>query len=232
MTNQGTGATPSYQAGFFLSTDANIAVNDRFTGAEWNQVTELAAHSSVTIKHFVTIPIHVSPGTYSLGVVVDHSGVIVETVKTNNSVGTPITIMGCLPSQESNVTNTWRVPADFSLSGWLLEDFPDTRPGGANGGANPLATLGYAGDLSLQSGAFVNQGPTYTANGFYPYLQLDTNHHWLVAHPANNRAASLGFVACRTGSYHLAGAFGRANSFQFAGNGVSARWVSYTWYSI
>jgi hypothetical protein len=50
---------------------------------------------------------------------------------------------------------------------------------------------------------------------------MDTNYDWLLLHPAGNHGASLGLPVCRTGTFHLTGGFARANTFQFAGDGVA-----------
>ena len=70
-------------------------------------------------------------------------------VATPTSASTPLTLTNCLPSQGDHVTNVWQMSADFALAGWLLEDFPDTRPGGApDGRTHLLAPLVYVGTRS------------------------------------------------------------------------------------
>ena len=128
----------------------------------------------------------------------------------------------CLPSGGPTVTNSWQMPADFNDQGWLFEAVPDTRTNGAPGGdTNELAELNFSGDLLLVNGDLTNDGPTYTSDEFYPYVQLDTNHDWLILHPGPNIGASLGYGVCRSGAFQLTGAFARANDFQYAGEGVA-----------
>jgi hypothetical protein len=97
----------------------------------------------------------------------------------------------------------------------------DTRPGGTNGTAFVSIPLAYAGTLSLGNGSLVNKGPAHTAETSYPYVLLDTNRQWLLMHPAVNHAAAIGPMVCRTSSYRVGGAFGRANNATFAGDGVT-----------
>ena len=221
VTNRAATTVGAFNTGYFLSSDAAVALNDRFTQATATQSAGLHAFDTVTLTNLVTIPGDVAPGNYALGAIVDYQGLLVETVKSNNTLAVPLTVLGCLPSAGTAVTNWWSMPADFNLAGWLFQEFPDTRPGGSTGGgSSAAASLAFAGDLSLMSGTLTNQGPAYTADTFFPYLQLDTNHQWLIFHPGDATAAALGLVACRSGAYHLSGAFARANDAQFAGDGV------------
>ncbi|HWX20048.1 MAG TPA: CARDB domain-containing protein [Candidatus Binatia bacterium] len=220
ITNRTAISAGGFSTGYFLSADSDVALKDLFTGTA-TQAAGLAGFGTVTLTNLVTIPSAVAAGSYFLGALVDYQGLLVETVKTNNTLAVPVTVLGCLPSPGAVVTNSWYMPAGFKLEGWVFQQLPDTRPGGAASGSNSAATsLTFAGDLSLMSGTLTNQGPAYTATTFYPYIQLDTNHQWLILHPGDTSGAALGVAACRSGTYHFSGAFARANDAQFAGNGV------------
>jgi len=220
LTNATSFAAGSFATGYFLSGDSDVALNDWFCGAATNQAG-LAGGGKIVFTNYATIPSSTAPGMYYLGAIVDYPGVIVETVKSNNTVAVPLTVLGCLPSDGPTVTNVWQMPGDFEEYGWLFEDFPDTRANGSPGGStNVLADLGFAGDLSLQNGTITNEGPGYLGASFFPYVMLDTNNDWLIMHPAGNHGAALGLVVCRTGTFHVNGIFARANDDQFAGDGV------------
>ena len=213
-------AAAEFATGYFLSGDSDVAVNDTYCGASTNQAG-LAGGASTTFTTFATVPASTAPGSYYLGAIVDYPGQLVETVKTNNTIAIPLTVLGCLPSGGPAVTDSWQMPADFALGGWLFEDFPDTRTNGSpGGGTNLLASLSLAGDLSLMNGSLTNDGPGYLGAEFFPYIMLDTNFDWLLLHPNSNHGASLGMAVCRSGTFHLDGAFARANTAQFAGDGV------------
>jgi len=226
VTNETTFTAGAFATGFFVSGDSTVAVNDLFVGAVTNQAG-LAGEGEFTFTNFVTIPTNAPAGDNYLGAIVDYTGVLVEIVTTNNTIAIPLTVLQGLPSAGATVTNTWAMPADFAFSGWLFEDFPDTRPDGSPGGAtNLMAELTYSGDLSFVNGTVTNEGPCYNGSDFYPYVMLDTNNDWLIMHPDTNHGASLGFAASYTGTYQLNGAFARANDLQYAGDGVAVCIVS------
>ena len=217
VTNRGTGASPSFQLGYYLSDDGNIAWNDPLAGPEWIRVNGLLPNEAITLTNLVTIPANAPGGTHHLGASVDHRGVIGELNKTNNTIASPLRVLRCLPSSGDTVTNVWSLHSGFVTDAWLREEVSDNRD---VGGSATVTSLIDAGALALVNGTITNQGPTFTAPGFIPYVMLDTNRQWVVLHPGPGSAASVGFVACRTATYRVTGTFARANSFQFAGDGV------------
>jgi len=221
VTNATAFPAEAFGLGYFFSPNLQVTLNDLQLGGGVAAAAGLAGLATVALTNEVTIPAALAPGTYWLQAAVDYQGLVLETVKSNNTLTVPLTVLGCLPSAGFAVTNSWVMPAQFELPGWLFEELPDTRPGGVAGGTAGLPVpLGFARDLSLLNGFLTNQGPAYTADTFCPYIMLDTNNQWLILHPGVVAAASLGLVACRGGGYRFTGAFARANDAQFAGDGV------------
>jgi|GEM_PF-1447426 len=81
--NEGGSATPSFEQGFFLSSDAIITASDLNQGS--SSRPSLAPGESLT---FTNVPVQIGsntpPGSYYLGVLLDVDGVVDESDETNN----------------------------------------------------------------------------------------------------------------------------------------------------
>jgi plastocyanin len=95
--NQGDAASGGFSNGFYLSTNATITANDTYlTG---NSNASLAAGEQHNWGGpTVTIPISTPPGDYYVGILVDRTDAVSESVESNNFVSTPITVLDHLVS--------------------------------------------------------------------------------------------------------------------------------------
>jgi len=217
IANLGGSTDGPVEIGYFLSRDQQIDLNDIFVDSTPVSPSGLAAGESVTFTRDIVLSADQPPGRHYLGVFADYRGAIAELDNSNNArVAGDITVLRFLPLMDN-----WRMPADFALDGWIREQFPDTRGGRPRVPQEP-ALLTFAGNQTLQNGSLANTGPIYTGSEFYPYVMLDMDRQWLLLHPSSTHAASVGFLAPRSGTYRIIGTFARANTLTYAGNGVTA----------
>jgi hypothetical protein len=83
--NVGSADAGTFRAGFYLSTDDVINIQDTYTGWVCNYDSGLKAGSSGTCSGWIGIPATVLPGTYKLGVIAVDVGDLNESDKQNNT---------------------------------------------------------------------------------------------------------------------------------------------------
>ena len=85
--NQGANASGSFSIGFYLATNgAAIDPSDTLLGSSLAGIASIAPGASRTFSSYTrTIPTTVSPGTYTIGIMVDNLTAITESSEANNN---------------------------------------------------------------------------------------------------------------------------------------------------
>lgn len=173
--NVGTQGSPTVRVDHFLSTDPVIDASDIYLGG-YDQGALTPSSLLRTVRNPVTIPAHVAPGTYYVGMIIDRENAVNEIDETNNTASWQITIgnNGCAttlsynnplnyPSnamtvagaQGGRVLPVVRAPCNIGQGYLILLGCTGTSPGTTIGGVNlPLnldacTNVFYPGSLAL-----------------------------------------------------------------------------------
>ena len=126
--NIGVVDSPSVSVECFLSTDKSLNTSDTYLGGT-TQGPLTAGGSAVSYRGNLTVPPHVLPGTYNLGVVVDRTDQVKELDETNNVrwLTVSVTKINCVP----------RLSYDDPL---LYPHTSNTLVGSTGGSIHPVVT--------------------------------------------------------------------------------------------
>jgi len=96
--NLGVVDSPSVTVECFLSTDKSISTTDTYLGSS-TQGPLTPGQSVVSYRGHITVPPHVLPGSYNLGVVVDRTNQVKELDETNNVLWKTVSVtkINCVP---------------------------------------------------------------------------------------------------------------------------------------
>ncbi|MDA2937717.1 pre-peptidase C-terminal domain-containing protein [Acidobacteria bacterium AH-259-A15] len=91
--NQGDTDAGPFQVGFYYSTDSTISTSDTFSGWRCDVNSGLVAGGTYSCSGEIAVPSSLAPGTYYVGAIADHQGVVSESNEGNNTKATgPIPI--------------------------------------------------------------------------------------------------------------------------------------------
>jgi hypothetical protein len=171
--NQGTAASGDFSNGFYLSSNAVISSTDTYLTGNAN--TSLAAGASFAWGGpGLTIPAGTAPGTYYIGILVDHTNAVGEFNEGNNYVSVPIAISIANPQarviglgEYETILAAYGAALDDSLTSFVIEVKADNPPEiyTLNSSADVIFKGGFNSDFTSVSGFSFLQGPLTINSG-------------------------------------------------------------------
>jgi hypothetical protein len=157
--NGGTADSPAFSAGVYISTDGALTSGDRRLGAR--SLSGLAAGEGTSWAPAVTVPPDLAPGDYTIGIVADDAGAVVESNEANNALGAAevLRVVGPLDADLVPSTQWGSEPSISAGTAWQ----PVTAPGS-------VVSVAPAGKLYLFRWSAHNAGAEATPGfsvGFY-----------------------------------------------------------------
>lgn len=140
--NIGLANAGTFRVGIYLSDDTRCVVGDLFLG--FRTVSSLAQGGTSTASTVVTIPSSVTPGAKTLCAIADYTGLIDESVESNNDMGVPFAISA---PPTVNLKINGQDPANFVVS----------TPGPVRLTLD-MATNGYTGPLDWYWAIYLPDG--------------------------------------------------------------------------
>jgi uncharacterized protein (TIGR03437 family) len=168
----------------------------------------------------------VAPGLYQFNVTVPYwlPGGDVLIVATDSGVATQGNLYLTVQPTGS-VATIAALPDDFLSGALRFEAYTDTRVQPVANPPSAVQLMSSIGTTSGTNGSIQYSGPTFAAPGGYPYALLDSSRGVVIAHPcagncSDPQAAVFALCAASAKTYHVQGAFARANDAVGAGVGV------------